>query len=69
MSYSIQEAKQEFEHDVNQALQNGDIDALHRYINQMDEDDAAPLIATIKRWKQEDDDDWAYDRAVDNGLI
>jgi hypothetical protein len=56
MSYSIQEAKLEFEHELSQAIQHQDIDKLRSLIQELDDEDAAPYYYMIRKWEQEDYD-------------
>ena len=69
MSYSINEAKHELDEAIFNALDNRDGDTLRKLAERLDEENAATLLATAKAWEQEDDADWDYDRAVDNGTI
>jgi len=65
MTYTIQDAIVDWHDEVMTALHKQDSEALYKLAQLVDEDEAQPLLDTIKRWENED---WAYDRAVDNSL-
>ena len=73
MSYSIQEAKMEFQEKIEKSIKERDGDTLYSLAQELASDgdvEAADNLFTIyKRWNQEDDAEWDYDRAVDNGIL
>ena len=63
MSYSIQEAKAELEHDIFIALETRDSEALRNLAERLDADEAEVLLDTAKKI---DLDDMAYDEFNNN---
>lgn len=68
MSYTTHDAVNDWHDSVETAIAKRDGDALYKLAQMIDEEEAQPLLAIIARWNKEDDDDWAYDRAVDNAM-
>jgi thioredoxin-like negative regulator of GroEL len=73
MSYTINQARHEQDEAIQNALDNQDGDMLLKLAERLaeggDHEQAEELLTIIAQWKKEDDADWDYDRAVDNGLI
>ena len=65
MSYTIQDAFNDWSDEVATAINKKDGEALRKLAYKIDEEDAQPLLKMIRQW---DNEDWAYDRAVDNSL-
>jgi len=63
MSYTKEDATIDWLDEVQTALAKRDGDHLYRLAEMVDEEDAQPLLATIKRWNAED---WAYDESIGN---
>ena len=65
MSYTTQDAIIDWHNAVNTAINKRDSEALRKLAYYVDEEDAQPLLAMVRQW---DNEDWAYDSAVDNSL-
>lgn len=67
MSYSIQDAKIEFESKVDDVLQTRDVEGAYELAKLLktmgDDEEANMFVRMANRWEE---DNWAHDRANDN---